>query len=309
MSIYITKSMSTPESRDQAVVRIHVRGRITLDCEMTVGQVAEEIEACADGFVGAIIVDLAEAPTIDAAGLGMLASEFSICQAAGVRLVVENPSRFVEEALQISRLDQFLLPSGPDPLAQVAPTPAQGSPNSGGVVCARSGVKRMTDDEYANEFQTGLKSTARRLMKRGLMKQDAEELAQAAWVKGYRRLNQLQDREAVQWWVNQIASNSIRDEFATRNKLEQLGPEHDRRIEPDLDVRIIDLMRALESLGSQQAHVLRRFYIDGCSITEVAAELAISKTAATSRLARARNALREKLTPRTRTDASYDVAA
>jgi anti-anti-sigma factor len=289
------------ESIVSGVARMKVSGRVVLDCELAVGQVKEEIEACANGSeAGEIIVDLAEAPTIDAAGLGMLASQFSICRAAGVRLVVENPSRFVEESLRVTQLDRFLLRRKlGDPAGSRSLDGAEVGVEAGPEVSLESAPEtesKMTAAAYwAKYAKNGLSNTIRRLMKRGINKDEAWDLAEAAWVKGFERLSQLKHPDVLQWWVNRIAIRLSLDEFAERNRLDQLSPEHDQLTEPTVDVRLIDLRRLLHACNSRQFQMLRRVYLDEWSIADVAKEERKSETAVTSELSRARNKLRERL--------------
>lgn len=61
-----------------------------------------------EGTQGVQVFNLAEVPYMDSAGLGMLASQFARCQAAGVRMVLAGVSPRVMELLRITKLDRLI---------------------------------------------------------------------------------------------------------------------------------------------------------------------------------------------------------
>src|SRR5262245_6348302 len=71
----------------------------------------------------------------------------------------------------------------------------------------------MTRLEYSDAYANGgFKNTIAFLRRRGLKYSAAEELAQAAWVKGWERLGQLRNANFVRLWVNTIALNRYRSD-------------------------------------------------------------------------------------------------
>lgn len=52
----------------------------------------------------------------------------------------------------------------------------------------------MKGNEYAKAFETGFPATRRFLLSRGAAVEEAEEIAQAAWVRGWEFRDQLRDR-------------------------------------------------------------------------------------------------------------------
>lgn len=72
----------------------------------------------------------------------------------------------------------------------------------------------MTPENYD---LTGFEGTMRFLVSRGVLRDNAKELAQAAWARGWEQLNQLRDESTVTSWVNMIALNSYRRAVERQN--------------------------------------------------------------------------------------------
>src|SRR3979490_857073 len=71
----------------------------------------------------------------------------------------------------------------------------------------------MQAPAYAEAFQNGFGATRRFLISRGAPVDDAEEIAQAAWARGWEYREQLRDPSLVGYWVNSIARNLYRARF------------------------------------------------------------------------------------------------
>ncbi len=71
----------------------------------------------------------------------------------------------------------------------------------------------MLRTDYAEAFETGYGATRRFLLARGAPLEEAEEIAQAAWARGWEFREQLRDPGLVSYWVNSIARNLFRARF------------------------------------------------------------------------------------------------
>lgn len=151
----------------------------------------------------------------------------------------------------------------------------------------------MHGKAYAEAFKNGFGGTRRFLISRGAAIEEAEEIAQAAWARGWEYREQLRDPGLVSYWVNSIARNLYRARFrsAIPVPLENIQ-------EPSyaFDTSSIDLRRMLEAC-SQRDRALLEHTLQGYTAEELSATAGISSTGIRVRLLRARQSLREKLTP------------
>src|SRR6202035_4330371 len=83
----------------------------------------------------------------------------------------------------------------------------------------------MRRNDYAQAFETGYSGTRRFLLARGAPLEEAEEIAQAAWVRGWEFRQQLRDPGLVGFWVNSIARNLFRARFRAKTALPMEGIE------------------------------------------------------------------------------------
>src|SRR5271170_2056642 len=77
---------------------------------------------------------------------------------------------------------------------------------------------QMTRENYGDAYQRGFKCTVRFLVSRGVLRDNANELAQAAWARGWEQLSQLRDETTVTAWINTIALNSYRRLIERQNR-------------------------------------------------------------------------------------------
>ena len=137
----------------------------------------------------------------------------------------------------------------------------------------------------------------------------AEDAAQEAFIRAYRRLWLLGDGTKFAAWVNVIARH-VAINFGLRHRrelnkrerwaLEQTPPgeEDTSASEADASCTPETLRRTLAELPDAHRECLVLFYLEGRSGAETAAALGISEAALRVRLHRARSALRERLEER-----------
>lgn len=149
-------------------------------------------------------------------------------------------------------------------------------------------------EEYGNAYIAGFDRTARFLMSRGVPPGHAEELSQAAWVRGWERLHQLRGESGVSTWVNTIALNLFRNELRRERSAQSL-----MKIQSNfrMDMASIDVDRIL-SYCRPAERVLLEHQLDGATMDEVARVFGVTRTAIRIRLLRARRAVRARLEKR-----------
>lgn len=130
----------------------------------------------------------------------------------------------------------------------------------------------------------------------------AEELLQAAFVKGLERGGDLHDGESAVAWFYRLLRNVLVDHWrhrdAERRALEREAAEAASRIipPPELEAALCECVPGLiPMLKDEYAEILRRVEMDGRSVGDAAADLGITPGNAAVRLHRARQALRLRL--------------
>ena len=144
---------------------------------------------------------------------------------------------------------------------------------------------------YAEAFQTGFSSTRRFLISRGAPLDQAEEIAQAAWVRGWEHRAQLRDPQLVGFWVNSIARNLFRASFRTPLQIPlEDSPEPSYKF----DTGAIELRRLLDRCGDSDRALFEEA-LEGYSAEEMARGNGLSSVGVRVRLLRARQSLRRKM--------------
>ncbi|MEO8096476.1 MAG: RNA polymerase sigma factor [Acidobacteriota bacterium] len=154
----------------------------------------------------------------------------------------------------------------------------------------------MTGVEFGEVYEKGYCRTVRALRYRGASLDRAEDLAQAAWLQGWRKLDQLRNETLLVSWINMIAMNFHR----------RLGPREDRYqalVEFDLaggaevDSAPMDVDRILQMCVPRD-RALFEHQLDGLTTQEMAEQQGVSEVAIRLRLFRARRDVRSKLQSR-----------
>lgn len=98
-------SMKTEVKKVGSTSVLSISGKVTL------GEASQTLRAALDQLVmegsNQIVLNLAEVPFMDSAGLGVLALNFANAKAAGGMLKVAEPQARVKEAVELVRLDHL----------------------------------------------------------------------------------------------------------------------------------------------------------------------------------------------------------
>jgi DNA-directed RNA polymerase specialized sigma24 family protein len=146
----------------------------------------------------------------------------------------------------------------------------------------------MTQEAYGREYQRGFAKTVRLLRSRGASMDDAEDLAQAAWLRGWQKLNQLKDQAMVVSWVNVIALNCHRRYMQTQARLQ---PLHELCGRIGVDAAPLEAGRILESCRPKDRQLFVQ-QMDGLTTPEIAQQEGVSAATIRVRFMRARRAAR-----------------
>ena len=153
----------------------------------------------------------------------------------------------------------------------------------------------MTREDYGAAYQKGYPVTIGFLVSRGAARDAAEEIAQAAWVRGWERIEQLRDASMIFSWLNTIALNILRSN-CRRQPLLQINS--DVAIAPTTNLARIDLRKILRSVKQSDRVILHRLYLDGFKVREIAEQEGCTETAMKIRLLRVRRTIAKHFEPR-----------
>lgn len=154
----------------------------------------------------------------------------------------------------------------------------------------------MTDTHFSNAYETGMRRTIAFLISRGISCDDAQEVAQAAWVRGWERLRQLRNDAMLLTWVNTIALNNYRRALRTRGRCEEWKLTHDDAAVTMLNWAKIDITRILQACKPKDRELLGA-HLRGESPKELAKREGVTPTAIRIRLLRARRSARQLCEP------------
>jgi DNA-directed RNA polymerase specialized sigma24 family protein len=149
----------------------------------------------------------------------------------------------------------------------------------------------MTVEAYGKAYQHGFDRTIRLLLSRGARSECAREAAQAAWAKGWERIDQLRNESVVTTWVNAIALNCYRSVMRSENHQLPLG---DLATASDINLGALDLERFLAWCRPMDRQLFED-YLEGYPMEEIARKRGISYTATRIRLLRARRSLQSRV--------------
>ncbi len=148
----------------------------------------------------------------------------------------------------------------------------------------------MKRDDFAGAFESGFGATRRFLLAIGAHMEEAEEIAQAAWARGWEHREQLRDPGLIGFWVNSIARNLLRARYRRPSmaSLEDLHPSYTMNM-----VASIDLRRLLDGCPQRDRDLVEQS-LEGYSAEEIARTTGITSTGIRVRLLRIRQSLRQQ---------------
>jgi DNA-directed RNA polymerase specialized sigma24 family protein len=117
---------------------------------------------------------------------------------------------------------------------------------------------------------------------------NAEDVAQAAWLRGWQKLDQLRDEGMIVSWVNTIAINYHRRESQYEARYQAL-PELCGNI--GIDLAPLDVAKILKFCRPEDRMLFEQ-QLGGWTTKEIAKKQGVSATAIRVRILRARRAVR-----------------
>lgn len=149
----------------------------------------------------------------------------------------------------------------------------------------------LTPADFGSAYQSGFKRTTAFLLSRGVIADIADEIAQAAWVRGWERLSQLRDRRMLLPWVNTIAWNQYRRTLRVGRREEVLEEPDRLPSRGGQNLARIDVGRILDRCHTKHRAMLQA-QLEGRTANELAKDEGVSPTAIRIRMFRARRVAR-----------------
>ena len=150
-----------------------------------------------------------------------------------------------------------------------------------------------TQEQFAHAYTRGYPKTKRFMLSRGISAELSEDLAQAAWARGWEYREQIRDAEKVDEWVNTIAMNMLRSSFR-RPRTSELP---DNAAEgPQASPELIDAQRLFTQCSSDERKLIEGHYAAGYTSAELGRQWGCSAVAIRVRLLRLRRRLLAAMT-------------
>ncbi len=142
----------------------------------------------------------------------------------------------------------------------------------------------LTREDYALAYQEGFNKTVRFLAANGAPMELAEEVAQAAWARGWERLGQLRHVQALSFWINSIAKNLLRSNFRKQQSSTELLETS--LVENPLESELIDAHRMFATCTEAEKSLLMLYYVEGYTSQELSGTFGLSPVGVRVRLTR-----------------------
>ena len=161
------------------------------------------------------------------------------------------------------------------------------------------------DDELEREFECRLSESSKLMFRVAFSvlrhRQDAEDVAQEAFVRAHRSFHQLRDRERFRAWLVRTTWRLAIDHLRTakrrvaREQLHALNASSTTDDTAAASERASQLWEAIDALPEKLRIVVVLASMDGHDMAEVAALLGVPEGTVKSRLFMARKKLKERL--------------
>lgn len=152
--------------------------------------------------------------------------------------------------------------------------------------------------DYEEVFRASYWSLVRTLTVAGGDRELAADCVADAFERAYARWRRIRRYDDPVAWIRRVAVNRLRDHVRRRGRgaraLERLGPP--ASVEP-VEPAAIDIAETLAALPDQQRVAAALFYVDDCSVAEIAKAMSLSTGAVKFHLHAARTSLRPTLEP------------
>jgi RNA polymerase sigma-70 factor (ECF subfamily) len=155
-----------------------------------------------------------------------------------------------------------------------------------------------SDDEFEQFFLANYDGVLNVLMLTTGDRERATDATQEAFIKAYSKWSKVRNYDAPSAWVRRVAINASHDSFRSdrrRKRREQALRPVPPDAQPDRYSSDTSAGDMLGTLPTRQREVATLFYVDDCSIAEIAAILDLTDGTVKYHLSHARDSLRKLL--------------
>lgn len=151
----------------------------------------------------------------------------------------------------------------------------------------------MTPEAFGIAYEKGFASTIGFLLYRGARREEAEELAQAAWARGWEARAQLKEESRVLAWVNSIAYRNLCNARRRGGRFAELMEACAAAVSGSERVRArVDCDKLLSLCEGLDRKLMVERYVEERDMSDVAARSGMTEVAVRVRLHRCRVGLK-----------------
>jgi RNA polymerase sigma-70 factor (ECF subfamily) len=160
------------------------------------------------------------------------------------------------------------------------------------------GTLMSSDDEFEQFFLAHYDAVLSILVLTTGDRERATDATQEAFIKAYSKWSRIRNYDAPSAWVRRVAINASHDSFRSdrrRRRREQALPSEPLDAQTDRYSSDSTAHELLHTLPARQREVATLFYVDDCSVAEIAAILDLTEGTVKYHLSHAREGLRRLL--------------
>jgi len=135
----------------------------------------------------------------------------------------------------------------------------------------------------------------------------AEDLTCETFIKAFIKIESYNPNKRFKPWIIRICKNTFIDSFRKRNRNISYLEDHpnfsvsDNALSPAdqmiLNEEYSDTLKKINFLGAGEKQIITLYYLDNLSYSEISKKLKITEGTARTRLSRAKNKLKQSLSP------------
>ncbi len=151
----------------------------------------------------------------------------------------------------------------------------------------------LSGSGFEEAYRLSLQKTVRTVQALGATLDNAEEIAQAAWAKGWEYRLQLKNPDALTAWIATIARNLYRSWIVNEKKFDELQ----ECVVPSDLVPNSEAKAILSVCSTLEAKMLQMYYLEGYTAQEISETENLCPATIRVRLLRIRRTLKTRLAP------------